>query len=116
MTLEQYLALPHAVADVGMGMNTVEDLAIRHDGLKVTITVSYGGFSALPLLLIGTPMIVTVQRRLARFLEPHLPIKLLTPPLSLAPIQESLFWHERHEFEPGHKWLRNLMIEVAKTF
>jgi hypothetical protein len=41
---------------------------------------------------------------------------LLTPPLLLAPIQETLFWHERHEFEPGHQWLRNVMIEVAKTF
>ena len=116
LTLEQYLALPHAIADFGMGMNSVEDMAIRRDGLKVNIPVSYGGFSALPLLLIGTSMIVTIQRRLARFLEPQLPIKLLPPPLSLAPIQESLFWHERHEFEPGHQWLRNVMMEVAKTF
>ena len=116
LTLEQYLELPHAVANFGIGTHTVEDLAIRRDGLKLSSPVAYGGFSALPLLLAGTSMIVTIQRRLAKFLEPQLPIKLLTPPLALAPIQETLFWHERHEFEPGHMWMRKVLIEVAQTF
>ncbi len=116
LTLEQYLALPHAVADFGLGTTTVEDLAIRLQGLDVSVCVSYGGFSALPLILPGTSMIATIQRRLARFLEPLLPIRILEPPLSLPPIQETLFWHERHEFDPGHMWLRNVMIETAAGF
>jgi hypothetical protein len=40
---------------------------------------------------------------------------MLPPPIALAPIQETLFWHERHEFEPGHQWLRKLMIETAQS-
>jgi DNA-binding transcriptional LysR family regulator len=116
LTLEEYLALPHAVADFGFGTNTVEDLAVRRDGLRLTTPVSYAGFSALPMLLAGTPLVATIQRRLGTFLEPSFPIKLLSPPISLAPIQETLFWHERHEFEPGHMWLRKLMIEVAQSF
>jgi LysR family nod box-dependent transcriptional activator len=114
LTLEQYLALPHAVADFGVGTHTVEDLALRRDGLKLISPVAYAGFSALPLLLAGTSMIATIQRRLGKFLEPQLPIKLLMPPVALAPLQETLFWHERHEFEPGHMWLRKVMLEVAQ--
>ena len=54
--------------------------------------------------------------QLAHVLEHALPIKLLPTPLPLPPLQETLFWHERHDFEPGHLWLRNLLIEVARSF
>ena len=116
MTMEQYLTLPHAVADFGSGTSTVENLAVRRDGLSLTTAVSYGGFSSLPMLLEGTPLVATIQRRLANFLQPGLPIRLLAPPIALTPIQETLFWHERHEFEPGHVWLRKVMIDTAQSF
>ncbi len=116
LTLAQYLSLPHASADFGFGTSTIEELAIRRDSLAVASVLTYGGFSTLPFMLPGTSMIATIQRRLARVVEPLLPIKLLPPPLVLPPIQETLFWHERHEFEPGHLWLRNLFIEVARHF
>jgi DNA-binding transcriptional LysR family regulator len=116
LTLEEYLALPHAVADFGSGTSTVEELAVRRDGLNLKAAVSYAGFSALPMLLPGTSLIATVQRRLAQLLQPGLPIRLLTPPIAVTPLQESLFWHERHEFEPGHMWLRQLLADAAQSF
>jgi DNA-binding transcriptional LysR family regulator len=116
MTMEQYLALPHAVPDYGSGTSTVENLAVRRDGLTLKTAVSYPGFSFLPMLLEGTLLVATIQRRLARFLTPGMPVRLLPPPIAVAPIQETLFWHERYEFEPGHVWLRKLLIETATSF
>jgi len=114
LSLEQYLELPHVSTDFGSGTSTAEDMAIRRDGLTLASRVTYGGFSSLPFVVPGTSMIATIQRRLARVLEPTLPIKVLPTPLPLPPLQETLFWHERHEFEPGHLWLRNLLMEVAR--
>ena len=116
LSLEQYLELPHVSTDFGTGTDTVEDVAIRRDGLTLASRVTYGGFSSLPFVVPGTSMIATIQRRLAHVLEHALPIKLLPTPLPLPPLQETLFWHERHDFEPGHLWLRNLLIEVARSF
>jgi LysR family transcriptional regulator, nod-box dependent transcriptional activator len=116
LSMEQYLSLPHAFTDFGFGTSTVEDATIKKDGLTIRIPLTYGGFSSLPFVLPGTSMIATIQRRLARVLETSLPIKILASPASIPPIQETLFWHERHEFEPGHLWLRNLFIDVARQF
>lgn len=116
LSFEQYLALPHAFTDYGLGTSTVEDAQLRHDGLKINIALSYGGFSALPFVLPGTLMVATLQRRLARVLASSLPIKLFPAPLPLPSIQESLFWHQRHDFEPGHMWLRSLFLNVAREF
>jgi LysR family transcriptional regulator, nod-box dependent transcriptional activator len=116
LSMEQYLALPHAYTDFGFGTSTVEDTIIKKDGLTIRIPLTYGGFSSLPFVLPGTSMIATIQRRLARVLETSLPIKILASPVSLPPIQETLYWHERHDFEPGHIWLRNLFIDVARRF
>jgi LysR family nod box-dependent transcriptional activator len=115
MTVDEYLSLPHAVADFGPGTITVEDLAVRRDGLSLKASVSYGGFSFLPMLLEGTSLVATIQRRLGAFLQPGLPIRLLEPPIALTPIHETLVWHGRHEFEPGHMWLRKVMVETALT-
>jgi LysR family transcriptional regulator, nod-box dependent transcriptional activator len=116
LSMEQYLALPHAFTDFGFGTSTVEDMIIKKDGLTIRIPLTYGGFSSLPFVLPGTSMIATIQRRLARVLETSLPIKTLASPVSLPPIQETLYWHERHDFEPGHVWLRNLFIDIARQF
>jgi hypothetical protein len=67
------------------------------------------------MLLEGTSLVATIQRRLGAFLQPGLPIRLLEPPIALTPIHETLVWHGRHEFEPGHMWLRKVMVETALT-
>jgi LysR family nod box-dependent transcriptional activator len=116
LSMEQYLALPHAYTDFGFGTSTLEDTTLRKDGLTLRIPLTYGGFSSLPFVLPGTLMIATIQRRLARVLETSLPIRILPSPVSYPPLQETLFWHERQEFEPCHVWLRNLFIDVARHF
>jgi DNA-binding transcriptional LysR family regulator len=34
-------------------------------------------------------------------------------PLSLSPIHVALLWHRRHEREPAHRWLRELVLAAA---
>jgi DNA-binding transcriptional LysR family regulator len=35
-------------------------------------------------------------------------------PLRMPEIREVLVWHKRNEPDPGHAWLRDILIEVAR--
>jgi hypothetical protein len=40
-------------------------------------------------------------------------LKMFKPPFSMLAIEEFLVWHSRNDTEPGHRWFRKLMLEVA---
>ena len=63
---------------------------------------------AMIFMLPGTPLIATMQRRLAHTLAPRLGLAICECPLRIPKLQETLMWHERSEQDPAHQYLREI--------
>ena len=103
LSLEQYLGVAHRGRD-----------GVRHASRRIRIVMLAQSFATLPQLVAQSDAIATVPLRLAGTIDPRLPVRVLRPPLALPPLQGALYWHERTNTDPRHRWFRRLLIDVAR--
>ena len=46
--------------------------------------------------------------------RPHCAVKTFPLPFETPPLHEILLWHKRHESDPAHKWLRDLVVRLTQ--
>lgn len=114
MTIERYLALPHAVTRLDGKTKTAVAIAWERHGLNPRQTVTTTTFYATLLMLPGTPMVATAQRNLIRCAARSLPLRLLECPVPIDPLRLELFWHERSDADPGHRFVREACQAVGQ--
>ena len=56
---------------------------------------------------------VAAVARLARRLQPALPITLLPVPLTMPPMEQAMQWHKYRNNDLALAWLRNCALEVG---
>jgi DNA-binding transcriptional LysR family regulator len=113
LTVERFVAARHAlVAPQGARGGVVDD-ALAAAGLSRRTALLVPGFLIVPHVIASTDLLVTLPERLARTFAALLPLRILEHPLTLPGFTMSLVWHERHEDDPGHRWLRELLFSVA---
>jgi DNA-binding transcriptional LysR family regulator len=84
-------------------------------GIRPRLTVRVESYQAVPYFVAGTDRVALMQERLVAQLTDRLGLKALEPPMELEPIVETLWWHEDHEHDPAHAWLRGVVVEAART-
>ncbi len=114
LTLEQYQSLPHVFARPNGHTAPVEELVRRLLNMDIDVRATGQSLLELPFMLPGTPLVATLPERVARLVAPVVPLKTLALPFDLLESHEVLLWHKRNEPDPGHAWLRDLFIEVAR--
>ncbi|KIG12258.1 Transcriptional regulatory protein [Enhygromyxa salina] len=114
LSLSRYVKLEHVLVAPGERPGGVVDRTLAEQGLRRRVSVQVPTFSSVPYLLVGTQRVATLPSRIAaRFVEVH-PLRMLEPPIELPPVALHLGWHELHRSDPGHAWLREQLIEVAR--
>jgi DNA-binding transcriptional LysR family regulator len=114
LSLDDFVALPHAlVAPRGEG-GSVVDSALKRIGKKRRVAVEIPHFLVAPHLVRETDLVLTLAERVAKSLAPLLGLRQLAPPLELPGFSMSMIWHERQHVDPAHAWLRALIARVAK--
>jgi len=111
LPLETYLSLGHVVVRFGKDrqLPSFDEWFVEHFGHRRRIEVVTTGFNLVPQLLVGTSRIATLHRRLATFYQRYLPLKLVTPPLEIPRLEESMQWHKSRDHDPGTVWLRSVL-------
>lgn len=99
VTLEQYIGLPHRG---------------RHRARRLRIALRAQSFATIPYVVAQSDAIATIPERLARTIDPRLPVRVLRPPIALPPLRGALYWHERSNADPRHRWFRKLLLDVAR--
>ncbi|WP_076865420.1 LysR family transcriptional regulator [Bradyrhizobium mercantei] len=115
LTEKQFLELPHLV--YGIGDDRQLNLADQHladTGIQRRIEVTVESFLLNPFLIKGTRLVSLVLERAARRLIGTIDIKLLESPIPVPDIHEAMYWHPRHTTDPGHRWLREKLLNVAQ--
>ncbi|TMG99921.1 MAG: LysR family transcriptional regulator [Betaproteobacteria bacterium] len=110
LTFERYLAAGHVVMQPpGNAGDSFEAWFVKRYGVTRRVAVTSYGFTALPVMVVGTDLIATVHARLAHALRAAWPIELRTPPLPITSMEQGLQWHKYRTQDPGLVWLRGLL-------
>jgi DNA-binding transcriptional LysR family regulator len=113
LTLGTYAALSHVMVSQRAGAASGIDRALAELGhaRKVSLRVSH--FLNVPPLVASTDLVAALSRRIAEPFARMLPLRLFEPPLRLRASRVGMVWHEALEDDPAHRWLRDIVAEVA---
>jgi DNA-binding transcriptional LysR family regulator len=115
LTLDAYLALPHALVTItGRGAGPV-DAALERVGRSRRIALRVQPFLAAPWMIADSDLAVTLPRRLAERVSGHLGLAISDVPLELGTFTISQIWHARRHRDPAHAWLREIIASEART-
>jgi DNA-binding transcriptional LysR family regulator len=115
ISLDDFVRLPHVLTSLrpGRSVRGIVDEALDKLGLRRSVALTTPRFLTVPSLVARTPVIVTMQARLARLFAAELGLSLSPPPVELSELTISLLWHASYDHDPAHTWLRELVIQVA---
>jgi LysR family transcriptional regulator, nod-box dependent transcriptional activator len=114
LSLDDYKRMPHNAIRLGRGMSSIVEHTWALADLRLNVAATAPSFSAQIFMVPGTPMIATVQERLARALTPSLNLKEVACPLAIPQLREVLAWHARNDFNPAHQFVRSIIEDVAR--
>lgn len=124
--LEAYLASNHIWVNktnmgVGTGMdrdNTSRlgwiDEALAELDVKRNIRVFTRNYMVASILATQPDLIATLPRRMAKVYADDPKLAIRTPPFPLVPIEIKMIWSPLLQHNPGHQWLRRLIVDIAR--
>jgi DNA-binding transcriptional LysR family regulator len=114
LTLAQYTRVPHLVITLGDDEQPTwidEALAKKGHARRVALRTRY--FMAAPLIVAKSDLLVTAPSMLVHYFAELVPLRVLEPPIPLPTYPEELYWHERYDSDPAHRWLREVIVRVT---
>jgi LysR family transcriptional regulator, nod-box dependent transcriptional activator len=114
ISLRQYLSFGHVVNRHGPQQTADrEDFYFREAGYKRRIEITVPSFGLLASFVIGTDLLATMPESLAKLSAQYLPLKILPLPLPIPPYTMCIQWHRYHDHDPGSRWFRGILKEMA---
>lgn len=114
LTLDEFVALPHALVAPRGDAGGVVDAALAALGKRRRVALEMPHFLVAPHVVRETDLVLTLAARLADRLAPLLGLRVVPPPLELPGFTMSLVWHDRQHTDPSHAWMRRAIIAAAK--
>lgn len=117
LDLDTYVETPHLLITLGDdAAPTWVDEALAKLGKKRTVAVRVRYFTAAPLIVARSDLLLTGPSMLVRYFAELVPLQVLRPPIELPTYPEEAYWHERFDDDPAHTWLRNHVRKTAREF
>lgn len=114
LSVERYADMPHVALRTNDGSRSLVDDSWSAAGLLPRVLLEAGSFADMIWLVPGTPLIATVQRRLARKFGEILPIRIVGYPLPRVQTHQQLIWHSRSTDDPAHRFVRNAFVSTIR--
>lgn len=114
LTMERFLSVPHLLHSANGSRDGALDVVLGAQGLSRRLGGVVAHLSAVPEVLKRTDMIITVSARLAASLAAPNGLVVREPPVAVRHTRLSLVFHRRFEADPGHAWLRRLVLAEAR--
>jgi LysR family transcriptional regulator, nod-box dependent transcriptional activator len=111
--LEEYKESGHVLHRPIRDDDTSGTFASTIANLAKRILVTSPFLGALPYMVIGTPLLACVHRRLADRAARELPITIMPLPFEFPDVTPCAYWSPARESDPAHAWLREVLSEVA---
>jgi len=116
LTIRKFLAQPHMSFSISdPGHVSVADEFLARQGHERKIVATTESFAAAPFLLRDTQLLTLVPRRLAERMQEAADIRVLELPFEVPPLRENLTWNPRFSASPAHIWMREQLVDIAKS-
>ncbi|WP_185972464.1 LysR family transcriptional regulator [Georgenia yuyongxinii] len=112
LTLEQFSELPYVAFNVGL-LRSHAEIQLDAQGVARNTQVSIQSPTVAPYLLRGTRRVTIIQERLGRAFDEAAHLRLVEPPVELAPVTMVMVWGRHAEHDPGHRWFRQRVAAFA---
>ena len=113
LSVEQYKSLPHAFGRPSGFSISGSELVRRLFDIDLTVHLTVPSLLHLPYVLEGTNYVAAIPERLAQLGPAAGQLKTFPFPFEVPEHHEILLWHKRLEPDPGHAWIRELIISLA---
>jgi DNA-binding transcriptional LysR family regulator len=113
LTLDEFCQLDHLlISTAGGHFSGMIDNALAELGRERRVSISVQSYALAPLVLTSSDCVCTLPRRFLQRFDQVL--DLFEPPLSLSRFGMQMFWHPKMRTDPAQKWLRKLILQVAR--
>ena len=114
LTLDRFTSVPHLLHSPNGSRDGAMDVVLAAAGHSRRLGAVVAHLSAVPDILQRTDMIMSLSSRLAAQLAAAHGLVVRDPPVAPRHTRLSLVFHRRFEADPGHAWLRRLVLAVAR--
>jgi DNA-binding transcriptional LysR family regulator len=114
LTVARFVSVPHLLHSPNGSRDGALDAVLAEAGHPRRLGAVVAHLSAVPGILARTDMIITLSARLARDLAAPHGLVTRDPPVAVRHTRLSLVFHRRFEADPGHAWLRRLILSIAR--
>ncbi len=113
ISLAAFSAVPHlALSSTGEGTGFVDAELARH-GLARRVALR-APLLAAAAVLAQSDMLAVVGERTARAFAGIAPLQVVALPFASPRLVAAMLWHRRLDDVPAHRWLRSLVLRVAR--
>ncbi len=102
-----YLGAQHATVVYDPRRSLDLDQYLEARGVRRNFAVMVPGFSALGAFVRGTPLLATAPGMLTQ--QTLSGLAHVKPPVHCPTLPMYMIWHARHQHDPAHRWLRDLV-------
>ncbi|WP_329563067.1 LysR substrate-binding domain-containing protein [Kitasatospora sp. NBC_01266] len=90
------------------------DPLLAEAGVRRTVSASLPDFAGALRMVAAGNAVTVAPAGLVAALGPELGVCAFELPMRLKPLRISRLWHPRQDGEPGHRWLRDCVRELAQ--
>lgn len=111
VSIRQFATEPCVVIDCPGSGTQFAEAFLRQRKIERNVVVRVPDFLGIEDIIANSDMIATVPIQVAVYFARHGKVKQLPHPLALPPYAPCARWHERFHLDPGHQWLRRIMVD-----
>lgn len=97
------------------GLTTVEKTLVAQNIAKRRMPYMAAKIWSIPAMVQQTDLISFMPRRFAEKVAPQFDLDIHEPPITVPEQHMYMTWHVNSEHDPGHKWLREAMLQAMQT-
>jgi DNA-binding transcriptional LysR family regulator len=107
---------PHVTVARNRNTGMQIDEILEAMGLDRRMVVTVPHYLSVPLLVRGTDLVGHTRRRSLSVLRisSELATFPVPPPVKVPPLEFMQIWDRRYDGDPGHRWLRDLVLDAVK--
>lgn len=113
LSYEEFCSLSYIETRFGSHSNSIAEQILRQQGQRPLTRFWMPSFHQSLSAVAQTDMITIAPSLLVKRYGETLALRSVEAPLELPSLPEQLFWHPRNDFDPGHRWFRELVTQVT---
>jgi DNA-binding transcriptional LysR family regulator len=113
LSLERYAELKHLIVSTHGDLQSRSREVMKKKGFEIHYVAGVTSFLSPARILAATDLVLTCPRRLAASFTEIFPLKIFELPFKMPHVHINQIWHERHQDDLAHQWLRQILREIC---